>query len=338
MEGNKVLPKYIKRENETLADYKERLYRNKSDYGLEWENIATLLEKDQNPDHVRKTSYGYLERIDDERKSLEFDKSIMIINDIHCPYEREDVLELIRKHANEINTLIIGGDLMDCESISKFPKIKRMSLMEELVYTYNFMKKVRKILDNNQQIVIIRGNHEDRHYTDICRMNEKELQKFINPEILEMLTDGFTIYEDGKKIKYEGIEGIKYIPHWYVNIENKIIVCHPKDFSSVDGKMCENVSAHFLNKKEEFEIVIFAHTHKYSQMTVSRRAGVYTVENGCLCQPMDYSDNGKLNYTVQDYCYTIIKYNDNEKINYNNIRVYHLDEIYNKKEDYRIEL
>lgn len=327
-----------RKEGESLGDYKERLYRNKKDYEIEWEDIGELLGKDQNPDHIRKTSYGYLERIEDEKDLKQFDKSIMIINDIHCPYEREDVLENIRKHANEIKTLVIGGDLMDCESISSFPKINRLTLVEELIYTYNFVKKIRKILDNEQQIIMINGNHEERLKMQICKMHEKELQKFINPNILEMLVDGFTIYEEDKKVKYKGIENLIFIPHWYVNIDNKIIVCHPKDFSQVDGKMCEKVSEHFLNKGEKFETIVFAHTHKYSQMIVSRRQGTFVVENGCLCKPHDYADCGKLSYTPQDYCYTTINYNNNEKINYNNIRVHYLKELYDKKENYNINL
>jgi predicted phosphodiesterase len=260
----------------------------------------------------------------------------MIINDVHAPFEREDFLEIISKHANEIDTLVIGGDFMDCETISSFPKINRSSLNEELIYSYNLMKKIRKILNKDQRIVLINGNHEERLKMMISKMHEKDLQKFINPNILEMLVDGFTIYEDNKKIKYEGIEGITYIPHWYVNIDNKIIISHPKDFSGVDGKMCEKISEHFLNKHEEFEVLLFAHTHKYSQMKVSRRQGVYVVENGCLCKNHEYSDVGKLGYTPQDYAYTIIKYNNDESIDYNNIKVYHLNEIDDRKDNYKV--
>ena len=71
-------------------------------------------------------------------------------------------------------------------------------------------------------------------------------------------------------------------------------------------------------------------------MKVSRRKGVYVVENGCLCRPQDYADTGKLAYTPQDYCYTIIKYNDNNPIDYNNIKVYHLLELDSKQDNYKI--
>jgi len=326
-----------RRENESLMDYEERLYRNRSEYGIDWEKINELLELEQHPDTTRKASVGYIKRIDQKRQN-KFDKSIMIINDLHLPYEREDILEVIKKHSNEITTLVIAGDLMDCESISKFPKIRRKSLEEELIYSYEFIKKIRKILDKGQKIIIIRGNHEERLYKEICSMHKKEFQKFINPEIIEMIIDGFVIYDNGKKMKYEGVSDITYVPHWYVNIENKIIVAHPKDFSKVKGKMLESIAGHFVNRHEEFEVIVMGHTHKFSTGIVDRYAGVFVVENMCMCKPQNYSDKGKLGFTPQTYGYTIIKYNDNEKIKFDNIRTYHLDELYNQNEDYVINL
>ena len=125
--------KHIRRENETLTDYKERLYRNRVRYKLDWQEVANLLGKNEHFDHTRKTSYGYLERINDE-KEIKFDKSVMIINDLHLPFERDDTL--------------LARDLMDCQSISFFPKIRTLTLEEELIYTYDFLKEVRRILNN----------------------------------------------------------------------------------------------------------------------------------------------------------------------------------------------
>ena len=84
-------------------EYEERLYRNQSLYGLSWERINNLLGLEQHPDSTRKASYGYLRRIDQEIKNT-FDKSIMIINDLHLPFERKDILEVINKHKKEKTT------------------------------------------------------------------------------------------------------------------------------------------------------------------------------------------------------------------------------------------
>ena len=334
-----------KRDDENLLQYRARLYRNKVGIGMNNKEIYDFYIKETGDtiaeSSCRCSATTYNEALSDflekQNESVKFDKSIMFINDIHCPFERDDVLEIITRHAHEITTLVIGGDLMDCESISSFPKINRLTLTEELIYTYEFLKKVRKILNKDQKIIIINGNHEERLHKVISKMAEKELQSFLNPNILEMFVDGFTLYREGKKIKHEGIEGITFIPHWYVLIDD-IVVAHPKDFSRVKGKMLENVAGHFINKGFDFTVIVFGHTHKASQGVVDRYENKYVVENPCLCLPHSYSDCGKLGYSPQTYGYTIIKYNDGEKTNPNNIKTYLLEEKVDISENYQIKL
>ena len=278
-------------------------------------------------------TYSFLKNKDQE----EFDKIVMFINDIHLPFERDDVLDLIKKHSEEITHLVICGDLMDCESISSYPSIERIGLTNELIYTHNFLKKVREILDKNQEIIMIKGNHCARMHKTISKMSDKELKPFLNPEILEMFVDGFTIYKNGEKQNYEGIEGLTYIPHWYALIDD-IVVCHPLDFSRVKGKMLENVTSYFINQGLEFSTIVFGHTHKASQGVIDRFENKFAVENPCLCKPQGYADCGKLGYTPQTYGYTIIKYNNGERVNPNNIKTYYLEENVDKKENYKIKL
>lgn len=334
---------FRRKSDESLLQYRARLYRNKIALNMNNKEIYDFYIE-QTGDTIAESSCRcsattYNEAISDllEKKVEEesFDKSILFINDIHCPFERSDVLDIITKHAHEITTLVIGGDLMDCESISSFPKINRISLTEELIYTYEFLKKIRKILNKDQKIIMINGNHEERLHKMISKMAEKELQTFLNPNILEMFVEGFTIYKEGKKNKYEGIEGITLIPHWYVLIDD-IVVCHPKDFSRVKGKMLENVAGHFINKGFDFSTIIFGHTHKASQGVIDRFENKYVVENPCLCIPHSYSDCGKLGYSPQTYGYTIIKYNENEKVKPNNIKTYFLEEETDITEEYKI--
>lgn len=313
-----------RKDGESLLDYKVRLFQNRKEYGLDWKDIADILHDDVNPHTVRKGARGYLQAYNDICNDVKFDKSILMINDVHLPFERSDVLEVIKKHSKQITHLFFGGDLLDCYSISKFPHGNHLSIKDELIYGHKWLKEVRKILGNDIPIYLIKGNHCARWTKEILK--DETLQNFINPEILQMYEDGFQLFIDGKKHEFEPIHNLHYIPKWYANIDNKIIYCHPLDFSSVDGKITEKVAEHFLNKGEEFEICVNAHTHKYCQQTISRRQGVFVVENGCMCKPMGYADTGKLGYTPQHYCYTIVKYNDDEKINFNNIKVHHLNE------------
>ena len=290
-------------------------------------------------DVARRMFYGAKKVIDaiEEDKGKEFDKSIMFINDVHLPFERDDVLDLIKKHSKEITHLVICGDLMDCESISSYPSIERIGLTNELICTHKFLKKVRAILDDNQKIIMIKGNHCARMHKTISKMTDRELKPFLNPEILEMFVDGFTIYKDGEKQIYEGINGLTYIPHWYALIDD-IVVCHPLDFSRVKGKMLENVTSYFINQGFDFSTIVFGHTHKASQGVIDRFGNKFAVENPCLCKPQSYADCGKLGYTSQTYGYTIIKYNNGERVNPNNIKTYYLDESIDRTENYKIKL
>ncbi len=308
-----------KRDGEELYDYKVRLYQGATTDS--WKDIGVILNKQHNPDHIRKTAYGYIECYKDMTQNT-YDRNILFLNDIHLPFERKEVIETVKKHAHEITSLFIGGDLLDCYDCSKFPHDNHLPITQELIYGYEWLKEVRKIL-GDKPIYMIKGNHEAR-WTKVI-LKDTMLQNFINPNILEMYVDGFKLFVDGKKKVFEPIENLHYINSWYASIDNKIVYCHPSDFSQVDGKMCEKVAEHFINKEIPFEVVIFGHTHKFSSMTVSRRKGVYTVENGCLCKSMNYADSGKLGYTPQHTCYSLVKYNMNEPINYNNIKTYHLE-------------
>lgn len=333
----------LKRENENNLEYRSRLYRNKNIYGLNNKEIYELYIKETNDtlaeSSVRCSAIQYNLGFDAgiREDNEKFDKSVMVINDVHLPFERDDVLELISKHSNEITHLVIAGDLIDCEAVSSFPKIERGTMLDELLYAYEFINKVRKILNNNQKIIIIKGNHCDRFTSTIKKMQEKNLQMFINPEILSMISDGFTIYKDSKKMVYKPVENVTYIPHWYAQIDN-LIVAHPKDFSRVKGKMLENVCSYFINQNLQFDMVIFGHTHKYSCGVVDRFANKFIVENPCLCKPQEYSDCGKLGFSPQAYGYTVINYNNEEKIDPNNVKTYILSEKYDNKSCYKINL
>ena len=318
---------FKRKENESFQEYKIRVCNAKLNRELDmsWEEIVELLGLDCSGDHLRKVSYGLKEFLDydNERKLRNNDKvKVLIMNDIHLPYQRDDVLDEIRKHKN-IDYLILAGDVIDCESCSSFDVIDRPTVDQEIVIAHQFIKKINTIINPEKtKIICIRGNHEERYTRDIIRMQQKELQKMLNPNLLEMIQDGFTYYDKGKKFTYEGIENFEYINDWKVKLFNNLIVCHPKDFSGVDGRMCEKVSEHFLNRHmaEVDDVIVFGHTHKHSRMNVNRRQGLYVVENSCMCKPHDYADSGKLSFNPQNYGYTYLEFEEGKKIDVNDIK------------------
>lgn len=105
----------------------------------------------------------------------------LVMNDIHLPYQRDDVLDEIRKHKN-IDYLILAGDIIDCESCSSFDVMDRPTVDQEIVIAHQFIKKINTIINPEKtKIICIRGNHEERYTRDIIKMQQKELQKMLNP-------------------------------------------------------------------------------------------------------------------------------------------------------------
>lgn len=321
-----------RKENESDFEYKVRLCNMKlnREINCSWEELVSMLGVECHPDHLRKTSYGLKEFSDYINEKVIVNNSkikCLIMNDLHIPYQRDDLFDIIRKYKN-VDYIIFGGDVIDCESCSSFDVLDRPSVEQELAMAHDVISKINKIIDPNKtKIICIKGNHEERWTRDIMRMQQKELQKMLNPNLLEMLQDGFAYYDKGKKVKYPAIDNFEYIDSWYVKLFNNLIICHPKNFSNIGGKVSEQVSEYFLNQGilEKGDVAIFGHTHKFSMLKNNRRQGIFVVENGCMCKAMEYASNGKLGYTPQNSCYTYIEFEVGKKIDINDIKVTHLE-------------
>lgn len=248
-------------------------------------------------------------------------KKVMIINDVHVPYQHDGLLDEIKKH-KDMDYLVIGGDLIDCESCSSFQMLERPTLEQELVAAHEFIQEINKII--NAEIICIKGNHEERLEREICKMQNKGLQRLLDSQLLRMLEEGFKFSIGTKRKKYNAIENFKYIDKWYARLFDNLVICHPKDFSNVPAKIAEKSAEYFLNRGiiEKDDVIFIGHTHKFSQIVSTRRQDVFVVENGCSCKAMDYSDRGNLNYGNQVNCYTIVEFEEGNKINKNDIKTY----------------
>jgi predicted phosphodiesterase len=252
-------------------------------------------------------------------------KKIMVTADWHFPYHRSDLIENIKKHKDEIEALVVGGDAFNNDSLSRFLGIGKESFEIELIKFYSFVKEIREVLPPCVKMIFIRGNHELRLYKAIAAMQEKGLQQFINPEVLSMLEDGFTIYENGRKIYYPPIENLQYIPHWFCNINKELIICHPEENSKVNVKTAVNGVHYFLKRQEQFSACVVTHTHKYGNTIENNK---WAIQIGASCRPQRYSDTGKFGYTPQDYNYIIFQFDENGFLDYNASKIYMLDEMY----------
>lgn len=246
-------------------------------------------------------------------------KGVLILNDIHIPYNRKDILSIVKKHSKHIQAIIIGGDLIDCKSISSFPSLEETTIETEIAATIEFISAMRKIVGDKVEIIIIEGNHEARWRSYIMKMHDKKLYKFINPNVLEMLKSGMILYENKQEKVYKGIEDLTIINDWWINYKG-IIVCHPKNFYKPPCKNSNTAIEFFIKEGESFHTLVCAHNHHQG---VCHHYGVWSIESGCLCQEFEYS-NGRTTTIRQDYGYVIINFKG-KTVDENKSRVYSLE-------------
>lgn len=238
-------------------------------------------------------------------------KKVMILNDIHIPYQLDDLIDRIKEYYNdEIDDIILGGDIIDCESLSAYGKKYRVQLSTELEMAEKFLNELKEEFKPDN-IYYIGGNHDKYRYERVVEnLKEKDLYCLLPDSLIVEMS--------------ERVEGVTPIDHWYGRLYDNLIVCHPKNFSNVPSKVAEQCAEYFCNRgvAEKGDVIILGHTHKFGQIIAARRNNMLVVENGCLCKDMDYADTGKLSYGEQIHCFTILEFEEGKKINYNNIKTY----------------
>lgn len=255
-----------------------------------------------------------------ELKALDKEK-VLILSDIHCPFHREEeIIDIILKHRSEISTIIFGGDTVDCESISKFPKEIRKPLIEEMIITYKFLKRIDRLTPNIKKILIW-GNHEYR-FVRYLSENQNQLNPLHSDNILENIVNGFVHYDRlrRRKIKYPPLsDNFVVVNKWFVQY-NDLVIAHPKNFSKVPLRTACNTIEHFVKRGLKFNTLFIGHTHKWG---ATKHFSIWTGELGCLCHAMEYADTGNVNYSPQHYGYALVAF-ENGTTNMNESRLYEI--------------
>lgn len=244
----------------------------------------------------------------------------LVLSDLHCPYNVETILEIVAEHAKVIDTLIIGGDVIDCFAISSFHPLAPKPLLTEMAYCHQLLKDIENITPDVKKI-LIKGNHELR-FEKYMATNDSELNDMHSSNILYEICRGFEYHDkqNGRVVSYEPLD-YEVVDNWFVQ-HNDMIVCHPLSFSRVPAKVAYNAVEYFVRNGMNFNACLVAHTHHYG---ACQNLGKTTVEIGCLCKPQDYAASGKLNYTPQDRGYHLAVFKDGEYC-FNMSRQYLLDE------------
>jgi predicted phosphodiesterase len=126
----------------------------------------------------------------------------LVLSDVHIPYHDEDALTTALEWGlnNDVDTIILNGDIMDCYPVSSFVKDPLSpTLKEEIEMTKAFFSYLRELFPVIPIYFKI-GNHEERVRTYLLR-NAKEFSDVDNLKFENLLSlDSFKIQMVGREI------------------------------------------------------------------------------------------------------------------------------------------
>lgn len=310
-----------KMSSETPFEYKLRLIRGHADGTLDadWNEINELLGGHQNPDHLRKVAKGIMEYDAYLHNEGGTSHRILALSDFHVPFQVP--IGTFSKYAGRIDTLVLNGDIVDMQAISRFPKTYRVSPIEELIEARQYIIGLVRML-KPAQVILIDGNHEKRFEAYLAKNLDSSVAELMPSSAMELVAiDGFHHYQraTGTKLYYEPLrdllieDGIDvvYAGNWHYKI-GSVIFAHPLAYSTAMLKTAEKAAQYFFRVDRDFKTIVMAHTHKLGMFV---QGGVTLIEQGCCCctEKMNYSD-GKLFLPQQKgYCYLELDANANLK-------------------------
>ena len=294
--------------NESSFEWELRLCKAKlnKDIDLDWQEIVDTLGLDIHYDSLRKMAYGY-QRYDEYLKNNGVALRILSISDLHIPFQKP--IDIYKDYVGKVDVLQINGDVVDMQSISKFLKVYRLSVMEEIIQARQYLIDLIEYI-KPKKVVVTYGNHDIRFQNYLSKNLDTDLLELMPQTVLELiLVDGFNHYDKKSRIKswYEPLQKvftdieIDYTGNWHCQI-GKTIFCHPLAFSSVPLKTAEKAMYFFRNEGFLFTSLVMAHTHRSGKYEIGNTT-IYEQGACCETKKMNYADGRLTNSQKEGFIY-----------------------------------
>lgn len=295
---------YKKNVNETEAQYSWRLFSYLKKGEINWEELADYMNQECRSDESEyRTSCAYRKPLQSAEKYYNevFSKlnnvgvatRILSISDCHVPFQLP--IDKLEKYKDRVDILQLNGDIGDCQSISSYSKIYRVSPMEEIIETRQYIIDLIEYI-KPKKVIVNYGNHDVRFQNYLAKNLDSDVLELMPQTSLELIfVDGFKHYNKREKTKveykslvevFDDIE-IEYTSNWF-NQVGDCIFCHPKAFSSGILKTSEKAMLWFRNEGFDFKTLVMAHTH---------RSGMYSIENTTIYEQGAFCDTKSNNYS-----------------------------------------
>lgn len=215
-------------------------------------------------------NFGIEESIGKEYTSLRLEdkfKKVGIMSDIHVPFHSMSALTCAIKHLREeqIDCLILNGDIMDFYAISRHEKEKDLrDFAKEIEMGRNFLQKIRDLFPLIP-IYYKMGNHENRW------------QRYLNEQAEE-----FSALHEMQFEPFFRLDklGLTYVPDWQGIEVGNLLVAHGHEL------MAGGINPSQTTFNKTFCNTLIGHVHRTTN-TIKKtgfKEFIHTHSTGCLTQ------------------------------------------------------
>lgn len=307
------MQEFKRKTDESYDDYRVRLFENKDTYKINCQQIADLLNFESG-NNFNESTYRKFYAAFNEGRKYEQKKNfngvcnrILSLSDFHVPFQLP--IETFSEYVEKVDVLQINGDVLDCQSLSKFSKVYRISQMEEIIGGRQYLIDLIEFI-NPKEVVITFGNHDLRLQNYLSKNLDTDLLELMPQTALELIfVDGFNHYDKRSKSKiwYEPLNKVfskvkvDYTSNWFCQI-GETIFCHPLAFNSGILKTSERAMQWFRNEGYIFTSLVMAHTHRIGEYIIGNTT---TYEQGCCCdvKSNSYIDGRLVNSQKEGFLY-----------------------------------
>lgn len=222
-------------------------------------------------------------------------KRIAVLSDLHCPFQHNEAFAAFLEREKGADLCILGGDLQDHYSISRFLKYESVPIQAELAAAQMVLEKLSETFPH---VVCVSGNHDSPRFEKLL-VDRLPLEAV---DIIRYLSGGTLSTIDAMARQFPNVEVVsnkidgRYSASWYYQ-HGDLIVTHAEKFSRVPGAALRSVEDWLLDFEgalglKPWRVCSQAHTHQLGWFPF--RADKLLIESGCMCHHHGYQFTAKI--------------------------------------------
>lgn len=226
------------------------------------------------------------------------DRKIVIANDFHAPFQHEGALaELIRREAADTDLLVLGGDVADMWSFSRFSKLRRVSTP---IHDFQQTQKVMNTLSENfRAIDIIEGNHCTRQWKYMAELLPVEVLEYLEVVAPAAIHPLEKICEELPNVNFVQPRQTGFAEFPFLHQVGDAIISHAEVYSKIPNRAVGNLIQWLQSfatpsgiVNPNWRVALQAHTHQAGKTHCD--FGKVGFELGCMCHTQEYQGSPKI--------------------------------------------